>query len=121
MIRQYDHEVQAGAVVRPLMGPNHGPSDAAVLAPVLGSRRGLVLANGIRIASLARDRFGTLLALGVTAMFAVHVFVNIGMTIGLVPITGIPLPFLSYGGSFLLSCCILQGLVQSVYRFRKEF
>jgi len=82
---------------------------------------GLVLANGIRIASLARDRFGTLLALGVTAMFAVHVFVNIGMTIGLVPITGIPLPFLSYGGSFLLSCCILQGLVQSVYRFRKDF
>jgi rod shape determining protein RodA len=82
---------------------------------------GLVLANGIRIAGLARDRFGTLLALGVTAMFAVHVFVNIGMTIGLVPITGIPLPFLSYGGSFLLSCCILQGLVQSVYRFRKEF
>lgn len=82
---------------------------------------GLVLANGIRISSLARDRFGTLLALGVTAMFAMHVFVNIGMTIGLVPITGIPLPFLSYGGSFLLSCCILQGLVQSVYRFRKEF
>ncbi len=82
---------------------------------------GLVLANGVRIASLARDRFGTLLALGVTVMFAVHVFVNIGMTIGLVPITGLPLPFLSYGGSFLLSCCILQGLVQSVYRFRKEF
>jgi rod shape determining protein RodA len=82
---------------------------------------GLVLANGVRIAGLARDRFGTLLALGVTVMFGVHVFVNIGMTIGLVPITGIPLPFLSYGGSFLLSCCILQGLVQSVYRFRKEF
>jgi rod shape determining protein RodA len=57
----------------------------------------------------------------VIPMFAVHVFVNIGMTIGLVPVTGIPLPFLSYGGSFLLSCCILQGLVQSVYRFRKEF
>ena len=43
------------------------------------------------------------------------------MTIGLVPITGIPLPFISYGGSFVLSCCVLQGLVQSVYRFRKEF
>jgi rod shape determining protein RodA len=82
---------------------------------------GLVLANGIRVAGLARDRFGTLLALGVTVVFAMHVFVNIGMTIGLVPITGLPLPFLSYGGSFLLSCCILQGLVQSVYRFRKDF
>jgi rod shape determining protein RodA len=82
---------------------------------------GLLLANGIRIAGMARDRFGALLALGVTIVFAVHVFVNIGMTIGLVPITGLPLPFLSYGGSFLLSCCILQGLVQSVYRFRREF
>ena len=82
---------------------------------------GLVLFNGIRIAGLARDRFGTLLALGVTVLFMVHVFVNIAMTIGLVPITGIPLPFISYGGSFVLSCCLLQGLVQSVYRFRKDF
>ena len=82
---------------------------------------GLMLFNGIRIAGLARDRFGTLLALGVTVLFSVHVFVNIAMTVGLVPITGIPLPFISYGGSFLLSCCLLQGLVQSVYRFRKDF
>jgi len=82
---------------------------------------GIVLFNGIRIAGLARDRFGTLLAIGVTVLFAVHVFVNIAMTIGLVPITGIPLPLISYGGSFVLSCCLLQGLVQSVYRFRKDF
>jgi rod shape determining protein RodA len=82
---------------------------------------GLILGNGIRIAGMARDRFGMLLALGVTVIFAVHVFVNIAMTIGMIPITGLPLPFLSYGGSFLLSCCILQGLVQSVYRFRKDF
>jgi len=82
---------------------------------------GIVLFNGIRIADSARDRLGTLLAIGVTALFAVHVFVNIAMTIGLVPITGIPLPFISYGGSFVLSCCMLQGLVQSVWRFRREF
>jgi rod shape determining protein RodA len=82
---------------------------------------GVVLFNGIRIAGLSRDRLGTLLAIGVTALFTVHVFVNIAMTIGLVPITGIPLPFISYGGSFVLSCCLLQGLVQSVYRFRKDF
>lgn len=82
---------------------------------------GIILFNGIRVAGLARDRFGTLLAVGVTVLFAVHVFVNIAMTIGLVPITGIPLPFISYGGSFVLSCCLLQGLVQSVYRFRKDF
>jgi phosphoribosylformylglycinamidine synthase len=47
IVRQYDHEVQAGAVVRPLGGPNHGPCDAAVIAPKLGSRRGIVLANGV--------------------------------------------------------------------------
>lgn len=80
----------------------------------------LVLFNGIRIAGLARDRFGTLLALGVTVLLTVYVFVNIAMTIGLVPVTGIPLPFISYGGSFVLSCCFMQGLVQSVYRFRKD-
>lgn len=82
---------------------------------------GLLMYNGIRIAGMARDRLGTVIAVGVTVLFMVHVFVNIAMTIGLVPITGIPLPFISYGGSFVLSCCLLQGLVQSVYRFRKDF
>lgn len=82
---------------------------------------GLVLLNGIRIAGLARDRLGTLLAIGVTVLLLMHVFVNIAMTIGLVPVTGIPLPFISYGGSFVVSCCFLQGLVQSVFRFRKDF
>lgn len=82
---------------------------------------GLIMFNGIRIAGMARDRLGTVIAVGVTVLFMVHVFVNIAMTIGLVPITGIPLPFISYGGSFVLSCCLLQGLVQSVYRFRKDF
>lgn len=79
----------------------------------------LLIANGIRIAGMARDRFGMLLCVGVSVMFMLHVFINIGMTIGLMPITGLPLPFLSYGGSFMLTSCILQGLVQSVYRHRK--
>ena len=82
---------------------------------------GVVLWNGIRIAGLARDRFGQLLAIGVTVLAGVHVFVNIAMTIGIVPVKGIPLPFISYGGTFVLSCCLLQGLVQSVYRFRRDF
>jgi rod shape determining protein RodA len=81
---------------------------------------GVVLFNTIRIAGLARDRLGSLIAIGVTLLIAVHVFVNIAMCIGLMPITGIPLPFISYGGTFLLSCCLLQGLVQSVYRFRRD-
>jgi len=82
---------------------------------------GVLLWNGVRIAGLARDRFGMLLAIGVTALMSVHIFVNIAMTIGLVPVKGIPLPFISYGGTFVLSCCLLQGLVQSVYRFRRDF
>jgi rod shape determining protein RodA len=81
----------------------------------------LLLANGVRIAGMARDRFGMLLAVGVTVIFTIHVFINIGMTIGLTPITGLPLPFLSYGGSFILSCCFLQGIVQSVHRYRRAF
>jgi rod shape determining protein RodA len=82
---------------------------------------GVLLWNGVRIAGLARDRFGMLLVIGATALLTVHVFVNIAMTIGLVPVKGIPLPFISYGGTFVLSCCLLQGLVQSVYRFRRDF
>jgi len=82
---------------------------------------GVVLWNGLRIAGMARDRFGALIALGVTVLMTLHVFVNIAMTIGLVPVKGIPLPFISYGGTFVLSCCFLQGLVQSVYRFRRDF
>ncbi|MGF1484195.1 MAG: FtsW/RodA/SpoVE family cell cycle protein [Opitutales bacterium] len=81
----------------------------------------LMVLNGFRIAGLSRDRFGMLLAVGVSCILMVHVFVNIGMTIGLMPITGLPLPFLSYGGSFFISCCILQGLLQSTYRFRRDF
>lgn len=81
----------------------------------------LIVTNGIRIAGLARDRFGMQLAVGVSVLFLVHFFINIGMTIGITPITGLPLPFLSYGGSFVLSCFILQGFVQSVYRHRKDY
>ena len=81
----------------------------------------LMVTNSIRIAGLAKDRFGMQLAIGVSVLFLVHFFINIGMTIGITPITGLPLPFLSYGGSFVLSCFILQGLVQSVYRYRKDY
>jgi len=54
------------------------------------------------------------------AILIVHVFVNIGMVQGLMPVKGIPLPLLSYGGSFVLACGILLGLAQSVYRYRRE-
>ncbi|MAS79735.1 MAG: hypothetical protein CMI25_04960 [Opitutae bacterium] len=62
-----------------------------------------------------------MLAVGVSVLLMTHVFINIGMTIGITPITGLPLPFLSYGGSFLVTCFIMLGMVQSVYRHRREF
>ncbi len=61
------------------------------------------------------DKFGRLLASGIMALFFYHVFVNLAMTIGLMPVTGLPLPLLSYGGSFMLSTMMALGLVQSVY------
>ena len=74
----------------------------------------------LRTAARARDRFGALLCVGAAAVFTVHVVVNIGMNIGLMPVSGLPLPFLSYGGSFVLSCFLLLGLVQSVHRYSRE-
>lgn len=78
----------------------------------------ILIAKTLLIAAKAADRFGRLLAVGVCAIFMTHIFVNIAMTIGLMPIKGIPLPFVSYGGSFLLSAFVLMGMVTSVDRFR---
>jgi rod shape determining protein RodA len=70
----------------------------------------------VRVASRAPDGFSSLVATGVAGMMLTHVFVNIGMTVGLMPIVGIPLPFFSYGGSFLLTCCIATGIVARIAR-----
>jgi rod shape determining protein RodA len=75
----------------------------------------LLLGSCIRAALAARDRFGRLLATGTAALLFAHVFVNMAMTIGLLPITGLPLPLISYGGSFMLTTMAALGLVQSVY------
>lgn len=80
-----------------------------------------LIMSSLRTAIASKDRFGTYLCVGIGMLFLTHVWINIGMTIGLMPITGIPLPFLSYGGSFLLVCCFLQGLVQSVYRYQRSY
>jgi len=76
----------------------------------------LLLWRIVRTALLAIDRFGSLLAIGAAVIIGTHVIINIGMNIDLMPVTGVPLPFLSYGGSFILSCFLLLGLVQSVHR-----
>ncbi|EKD06491.1 rod shape-determining protein RodA [Limnospira platensis] len=72
------------------------------------------------IAQTAKDSFGSLIAIGVLSMLMFQVFVNIGMNIGLAPVTGIPLPFLSYGRSALLSNFLAMGLVESVANHRQR-
>jgi rod shape determining protein RodA len=78
----------------------------------------LLLWRAIRIASLAKDPFGTYVAAGIASMFAIQMFVNIGMVVGIMPITGIPLPFLSYGGSSIIACFIAIGMLESIHMRR---
>jgi len=78
----------------------------------------IFLWRGLRIAMLSKDMFGTLLAAGVVAMLAFQMFINIGMTIGVSPITGIPLPFVSYGGSSMVTTYIATGLLLNVHMRR---
>ena len=81
---------------------------------------GVILFRGLRIAAEARDRLGMLLAAGIVAMLFCHVFINVGMTIGLMPITGLPLPLLSYGGSFVLATMTALGLLQNIWIHRRS-
>lgn len=83
------------------------------VATVLGLY-GAYLASAAAVAARARDRAGILLVTGLTATFAFHVVYNSAMVIGLVPVTGIPLPFLSYGGSFTLANWVAVGLILGV-------
>ena len=78
----------------------------------------LLLWRAIRIAWLAKDPFGTYIAAGIASMFAIQVFVNVGMVIGIMPITGIPLPFLSYGGTSIVVTMAAIGLLESIHMRR---
>jgi rod shape determining protein RodA len=66
----------------------------------------------------ARDRFGRLIAIGSAATIGFHVFVNVGMAVGLLPVTGLPLPMMSYGGSFYVAMAVMLGMVHSVWLLR---
>ncbi|MEO7804604.1 MAG: rod shape-determining protein RodA [Actinomycetota bacterium] len=78
----------------------------------------LLLWRALRIALLSKDLLGTLMASGVAAMFAFQIFVNIGMTMGIMPITGIPLPFVSYGGSSLITNFTAVGILMNIHMRR---
>ena len=75
---------------------------------------GLVVIRSLLIAARAEDQFGRLVAAGIAIWFAVQAFVNIGMTVGIVPVTGLPLPFISYGGSAMFADMLAIGTLQSI-------
>ncbi len=100
----------------------------AVLAEKLGFLGGLLtigaflvlVLRSFWISQMAPDKFGGLLAIGLTSMLLFHVFINVGMNLGIMPVTGIPLPFISAGGSSMLVSMFAIGVVQSVYLRRKK-
>jgi rod shape determining protein RodA len=79
---------------------------------------GLLIWRSIRVAYLSKDPFGTYVASGIAAMFAIQMFVNIGMVVGIMPITGIPLPFMSYGGSSMLVSFAGVGVLENIHMRR---
>ena len=107
--------VAANDFIFPVIAEEVGFAGSAVVLSLYA----VVLLAGIRAASAAEDKMGRLLAVGLTGLLFCHVFVNIAMTIGLLPIMGIPLPLVSYGGTFVVGAMAALGLVQSVYVRRR--
>ncbi len=81
---------------------------------------GALLFRALRIAELVKTRFASLASIGITSVLLFHVFINVGMNINLSPIIGIPLPFISYGGSSILSDWMMIGILLNFYAHRKE-
>ena len=93
------------------VGETYGFAGAAVVLSLYA----LLIWRILRILTMSKNLFGTLIAGGILAMLMFQVFVNVGMTIGIMPITGVPLPLMSYGGSSVLITFIAIGLLQSIY------
>jgi len=100
-----------------VVGEEFGFVGCAVIIGLLA----LLIIRAVRIAMVTDDLFGMLVASGIAIWFTFQAFVNIGMTIGLMPITGLPLPFVSYGGSAIFADMIAVGLLQSVRRHYSLF
>lgn len=94
----------------PTVGEQFGMIGACLVLALMLLQIGLMA----RVAQVTQDLFGVLVATGLAAMLATHVIFNIGMAIGLMPITGLPLPFFSYGGSFMLTCMTAVGITVSI-------
>ncbi len=81
----------------------------------------ILLANALKIAYGSNDKFGMLFAFGMCALFFWHVFINMGMTTGIMPIVGVPLPFMSYGGSFMLACMLAVTILTNIANKKSMF
>jgi rod shape determining protein RodA len=77
--------------------------------------------RGVGLAATVKNRYAGVVAIGVTSILATHTFMNIGMSLGLLPVVGVPLPFLSYGGSALIASMAMVGLLLNLYANRKEY
>jgi len=86
---------------------------------VIGLFTGLLL-HGVSVAGVSKNKFASAASIGITGIFGVHVLINVGMSMGLLPVIGIPLPFLSYGGSALVANMTMVGLLMNFYSNRKE-
>jgi rod shape determining protein RodA len=93
-----------------VVGETYGFAGAALVLSLYA----LLIWRTLRILTIAKNLYGTLIAAGILAMLMFQVFVNVGMTIGIMPITGVPLPLMSYGGSSVLVTFIAIGLLQSI-------
>jgi rod shape determining protein RodA len=99
-----------------VVGEEFGFMGAAIVLSLFA----LLIWRSLRILTMAKNLYGALIAGGVTAMLMFQLIVNAGMTVGLMPITGVPLPLMSYGGSSVLSTFLAIGLLQSVYAQARE-
>jgi len=94
-----------------VVGEQFGFLGAAVVLSLFA----LLIWRTLRILTLAKNLYGALIAGGIVAMLMFQVFVNVGMTVGIMPITGVPLPLMSYGGSSVIVTLLALGVLQSVY------
>lgn len=81
----------------------------------------IFLVNAVKIANMQRSKFNSIVCIGIATLIGFHMMVNIGMTIGLLPVTGLPLPFVSYGGSAMVINLSMVGLLLNFYRHRYEY
>ncbi len=94
-----------------VIGERYGFTGAALVLSLYA----LLIWRALRIVTLSKNSYGTLVAGGIAAMLLFQVFVNVGMNLGIMPITGIPLPLLSYGGSSVLATLLAVGVLQSIH------